>query len=288
MVASNFAPALRAVLVHEGGFSNHPADPGGATMQGIIQSVYNDFRRVQGLAVQPVKMLTPAERDEIYKKRYWDLIKGDQLPAGVDYVVFDGCVNSGAAQSTKWLQRAVGVPADGVIGPQTLAAVAAYPDYDRLIADILARRLAMLQNLKTWKTFGKGWGRRVAECKALGQAVASGSVELPVPAGWAGGKGYVSDAKAPPPKALGDALAAGGVVQTVLTTATDALAPAADRSATVATVITVLLVVGAAAAVCGLAYRTWAKAKADRLADALDLAPPVLAAPEPPAREVLA
>ena len=276
MATENFAPSLKAVLIHEGGYSNHPADPGGPTMKGVIKRVYDDYRRSKGLSPRDVRQITDDELHEIYKARYWDLIKGDDLPPGVDYVVFDGCVNSGAAQSTKWLQRALGIPADGVLGPATLAAVDACEDYDALIAGTSDRRLAMLKALRTWPVFGAGWGRRVVECRRLGQAVADGSVVLPMPAGWAGGKGYASSAKAAPPKAPGDALASGGVVQTTIAGAADALAPVADRSATLATILTILLVTGALAAAVGIAYRIWAQRRAAALADALDLAPPRL------------
>lgn len=283
MVASNFAPALKAVLVHEGGFSNHPADPGGVTLQGVIQRVYDSYRKGKGL---PIRALTKSmlgtaewerERNEIYYKRYWEVIQGDRLPAGLDYVVYDGCVNSGASQVTKWLQRALadvgirGVGVDGVLGKETLDAIGRVDDIDRLITKIQDRRLAMLKSLRTWPVFGKGWARRVSEVRTLGHAVAYGSVDLPMPQGWAGGKAYVEDAKALPPRVIGDSLASGGVVQTTLAAATEALAPVADRSATFSTVLVVLMVVGALATVAGLLYTQWAKRRAVALADALDL-----------------
>ena len=118
----DFAPALAAVLVHEGGYSNHPKDPGGPTMKGVIKRVYDDYRRSKGEPVRDVRQITDEELREIYRKRYWDLIQGDELPTGLDYVVFDGAVNSGPAQATKWLQRGLGVGADGVLGPERLGA----------------------------------------------------------------------------------------------------------------------------------------------------------------------
>ena len=98
----------------------------------------------------------------MYKAKYWDKIKGDDLPAGVDYCVFDAAVNSGPGRAVKWLQGCVGVDQDGGIGPKTLAAVAAF-DPKELVEDYAKRRLSFLMDLKTWPTFGKGWGRRVAE-----------------------------------------------------------------------------------------------------------------------------
>jgi lysozyme family protein len=101
----------------------------------------------------------------MYKAKYWDKIKGDDLPTGVDYCVFDAAVNSGPGRAAKWLQACVGVEPDGGIGPKTLAAVAAIEPAD-LVEDYAKRRLSFLMDLKTWDTFGKGWGRRVAEVQA--------------------------------------------------------------------------------------------------------------------------
>lgn len=287
-----FAPALAATLVFEGGYSNHPKDPGGVTLEGIIQRVYDDFRRAKGLPRRP---LTPqmrgeadwiAERDEIYRTRYWDLIKGNELPPGIDFAVFDGAVNSGPAQAAKWLQRALGVPADGVVGPQTLAAVRAAADHDAIVAGIQDRRLAMVQSLTTWKTFGKGWARRIAEVRGIGLAIAGGSREIPLPTGTASGKAYASCAKPAPPKTIGDLLAAGGAVSTTLSTAADALTPLADKSQVAAMALSILMVAGTLVAVGGIVYRSWAKAKAAQLADALDLKPPAFAGPDAAAPEV--
>ncbi|MEY3773871.1 MAG: hypothetical protein RLZZ129_651 [Verrucomicrobiota bacterium] len=283
MTAENFAPALAAVLVHEGGYFNHPQDPGGPTMKGVIKRVYDDYRRSKGLPTRDVRELTDAELKDIYRTRYWNLIQGDRLPAGVDYVVFDGAVNSGPAQATKWLQRALGIGADGVLGPSTLAALERVQDHDALINGIQDRRLAMLKSLRTWGVFGKGWGRRVQECRNLGLAIAQGSVDLPMPTGTACGKAYVSSAKKAPPKAVGDALGAGGVVTTTISTTTDAVTPLADKSDLAGTVLLVLMVLGAVVAVGGFVYRTWAQRRAEDLADALDLKAPVFS--DPPAAE---
>ncbi|MEW6256843.1 MAG: glycosyl hydrolase 108 family protein [Pseudomonadota bacterium] len=289
---ANFAPALTAVLIHEGGYSNHPSDPGGATMKGVTQRVYNDWRRSKGLAPRDVRQLEADELTEIYKTRYWALVKAFALPAGLDYAIFDCAVNSGVAQAAKWLQRGLadmgipGVVVDGVIGPATLEAVKRVEDVDALIAKVLHRRLDMLKVLKTWPIFGRGWARRVQECQRLGQAVAMGSVDLPMPSGWAGGKALSADAKAPPPKGVADALTGGGIVQSTLSGITDALLPVSDRSAAISTFVTVVLIAGAVAAAAGIAYRLWATRKAKALADALDivpLAPQPEAAPAPAA-----
>lgn len=182
MTAKNFSACMKRILAYEGGYSNHPKDPGGVTLEGVIQRVYDGYRKNKG---QPLKALTAsmrntvswkAERDDIYRIQYWNKVRGDELPAGVDLVVFDGAVNSGPVQSIKWLQRALKVQADGAMGVATMAALDSCQDYDLLIADICARRLAFLKQLRTWGTFGNGWGARVSNVMATGQAWASGSI----------------------------------------------------------------------------------------------------------------
>lgn len=163
MSASNYKPSLSLVLAHEGGYVNHPKDPGGATNKGVTQAVYDSYRKVKGLPPQTVKLIISNEVAEIYQKQYWRQVKGDDLPAGLDYAVFDFGVNSGVSRAARYLQRLVGVPDDGVIGNQTLAAVyeAARKDEEKLIATYCANRLAFLKSLATFATFGKGWTRRV-------------------------------------------------------------------------------------------------------------------------------
>lgn len=163
MAAKNFEASLALVLKHEGGFSNHPRDPGGATMRGVIQRVYDAYRKRKGRAKRSVRNITDDELQEIYRDQYWTAIKGDALPRGVDYCVFDGAVNSGPVQSVKWLQRALGVKADGMIGMVTLGAVDAHKDKKALVRSICGKRMSFLQALKHWPVFRKGWSRRVAE-----------------------------------------------------------------------------------------------------------------------------
>lgn len=158
---ANFDAALKAILHHEGGFVNHPADPGGMTNLGVTKTVWEEW---VGHPVDEKQMraLTPELVAPLYKKKYWDKIKGDDLPDGVDYAVFDAAVNSGPGRAAKWLQGCVGVEQDGGIGPKTLAAVAAF-DPKELVEDYAKRRLSFLMDLPHWGTFGKGWSRRVAE-----------------------------------------------------------------------------------------------------------------------------
>lgn len=172
----NFQKAYDRVRIYEGGNDDDPQDPGGRTSRGIIQRVYDGYRRGKGLPTRDVWTASEAEVKEIYKTQYWDLIRGDELPAGVDLFVYDGAVNSGPSQSTKWLQRALGVRADGDIGHATLAALKADKDNDRLIANMADQRMRFLQNLKHFKRFGNGWTKRVNSAEKISQAWASGSV----------------------------------------------------------------------------------------------------------------
>jgi lysozyme family protein len=161
---SSYDEALRLLLQHEGGYTNHPDDPGGPTKYGIT---IHDYRRYlkPGATAADVKAMTLDEAKAIYKPKYWDALRCDDLPAGLDYAVFDYGVNSGISRSAKVLQRLVGVSADGRIGPVTLKAVAAH-DSKKLLGALCDERLAFLHGLHTWPVFGKGWGRRVAEVES--------------------------------------------------------------------------------------------------------------------------
>jgi lysozyme family protein len=162
---ANFATAFKDLLSpdREGGFSNDPRDPGGMTNHGVTKAVWEKW---VGHEVDEAVMraLTKDDVKPLYKAKYWDKINGDNLPAGVDYAVFDAAVNSGVSRAAKWLQLCVGVEADGNIGPKTLAAVAAFSG-DDLVEDYSKRRLSFMMDLLAWKDFKEGWTRRVAEVK---------------------------------------------------------------------------------------------------------------------------
>lgn len=265
---SEFERSLAKVLVHEGGYVNHPKDPGGATNQGVTQKVYDDYRRSMKAAPQSVKLMAVGERDSIYYTRYWTAARCNVLPPGVSYVVFDGAVNSGVSRSVRWLQAALGVGVDGIIATETLNAVRAHPNHDRLIADIIARREKFLRSLKTWPTFGKGWLSRLRGVKATGQAWAMGDVGPQVdyaPGGEA--KARANDVKPAPPVAPGDAATGGGIVGGTLTQAIEQLTPLSSN-AFVAQVLTWLTVASVVLAIGGVGYRIWAARKAAKLAEA--------------------
>lgn len=155
-----FERCLREVLRHEGGWSNHPADPGGATMKGVTQRVYDAHRQKHGLKVQSVRFITEEELGAIYRHGYWLTAASDKLPAGLDLMVFDLAVNSGAARARQFLQASVGATVDGVIGPKTLAAVEALPA-KAVIKRLRDRRENFYRSLPTFPTFGKGWLNRL-------------------------------------------------------------------------------------------------------------------------------
>lgn len=161
----NFAAVLPLVLKHEGGYVNHPRDPGGETNKGITWRTYAAWRRSQGLPEQSVRHITNEEVRAIYKAQYWDAVRGDDLPSGLDYAVFDFAVNSGPSRAAKFLQRQIGVPQDGVIGSHTLSAIPA--DALPVIRSLCDARLAWLRTLKTWGTFGRGWTARVQDVKEI-------------------------------------------------------------------------------------------------------------------------
>lgn len=162
---ANYEKCLEEVLKHEGGWSSHPKDPGGDTMKGVTQGVYDEWRKAQGLRQQTVRLIADAELQAIYRNGYWDKVRGDDLPSGVDLAVFDFAVNSGVGRAARYLQRLVGVVDDGVIGAKTLQAIAGYRG--DLATDLCDRRLGFLQSLGTWPTFGKGWARRVESIKRV-------------------------------------------------------------------------------------------------------------------------
>ena len=167
---SNFAKCLPEILKHEGGWADHPADPGGATMKGITIGTYRQWKG-RAVTKAELKSISDEEVAAIYKRNYWDKVRGDDLPAGLDLVAFDAAVNSGPSRGARWLQTALGVAADGKIGPKTIAAAEA-ADAATAINRALDVRLSFLKGLKTWPTFGKGWGRRIDGVRkvALGMA----------------------------------------------------------------------------------------------------------------------
>jgi len=174
---TKFDRCMDVTLKWEGGYVDHPRDPGGATNMGITHITLAAWRG-RRVTKAEVRALTKAEAKEIYRARYWDKVRGDDLPPGFDLVAFDGAVNSGPRRGAEWLQKALGVTPDGVIGPKTIAAAQA-ADPAMTINVAMDIRLSFLKRLNTWNTFGKGWGNRVADIRANALRMASRGTSAP-------------------------------------------------------------------------------------------------------------
>lgn len=157
----NFERSLEMLLHHEGGFVNHPKDPGGATNLGVTKAVYENWVGRE-VSIEDMKELTHEDVAPIYKKNYWDRLKGDDLPSGLDFAAFDWGVNSGTGRPAKVIQRYVTAAQDGAIGNQTLGLIAENNPAD-IIQYLYQQRQKFYERLKTFETFGRGWTRRNQE-----------------------------------------------------------------------------------------------------------------------------
>jgi lysozyme family protein len=155
----NFDESLRLLLKSEGGFVNHPVDPGGMTCLGVTKKAWEAYTG-EMCNEADMRALTPKAVTPFYRAKYWDAVSGDDLPKGIDYAVFDFAVNAGPMRAIKVLQSCIKTLTDGEIGPKTLMAIAK-KDPATLIEVYCEARLNFLSALPTWKTFGKGWERRV-------------------------------------------------------------------------------------------------------------------------------
>jgi len=165
----NFETALAHILQSEGGYVNNPKDPGGMTNLGCTKVVWEEFVG-HPVSEADMRALTPKDVAPLYKRKYWDKISGDQLPAGLDYAVFDAAINSGPGRAAKWLQEVVGVQADGVIGYKTIVALQETP-LARILALYNDKRLQFLESLPTFATFGKGWSNRVSSVQTISSSM---------------------------------------------------------------------------------------------------------------------
>jgi len=177
----NFEKALKLILDHEGGFINHPSDPGGATNKGITLTTYMDFIRdaVDSdalVTVNDLQEITDDDVETIYKTRYWDKVQGDELPHGLDIFMFDFAVNAGPIAAVKTLQGVFGaLLVDGYLGPKTLAKVhkVLHTDFRScsnktiikqrtldLLEQLHGQRIDYYKDLKNFKIFGRGWLNR--------------------------------------------------------------------------------------------------------------------------------
>ena len=170
MMKNNYDAALQHVLKSEGLWSDNPADPGGATMKGITLSVYREWKRNPHISKEELRVIPDEEVYNLYKELYWNKVQGDYLPAGVDYAVFDSAVNMGVGRAAKLIQEAVGVTADGVLGPASVSAIQK-TDPKELIEKFSQLKENFYRSLGTFPTFGVGWLRRVAEVKTFSESM---------------------------------------------------------------------------------------------------------------------
>jgi lysozyme family protein len=178
MATWTYDEALRRLLAHEGGYTNHPSDPGGPTNFGITIHDYRKYIKPNATAAD-VRAMRVDQAKAIYRAKYWNAQRCDELPAGVDYSVFDYGVNSGIGRSGKVLRRVIGLPdTTHVVTDEVLRAVAKR-DPKALVTAINDERLAFLKRLKTWPVFGKGWSTRVAGVRSVSLRMATERVPSP-------------------------------------------------------------------------------------------------------------
>ncbi|MGB9365601.1 MAG: glycosyl hydrolase 108 family protein [Xanthobacteraceae bacterium] len=238
--------AISRALKSEGGYVNHPSDPGGPTNFGITIADYRRYMKPDATAAD-VRAMRIGEAKAIYREKYWRAVRCDELPGGVDYCVFDYAVNSGTGRVPKVLQRVLGLGVTGRMDDATLAA-ARKRDVHALIQSICDERMRFLQGLKTWPVFGKGWRRRVGEVRVAALALADKSVgrapQREIPATSTQGKGVVPINSAARKSTAGGALASGGI--------------AAQQSAeNGADWIVIVIVLAVAVAIAGGAWAFW-------------------------------
>jgi len=156
-MANSFDACFAVVIGEEGGYTDDPADPGGETNWGISKAAYPGV---------DIKALTQDQAKEIYRRDYWTPCRCDALPPPLAMLMFDAAVNNGVQRAKEWLQAALGVATDGVLGAQTMAALQTATQDSEAVqgtcAEFLARRLDFMGGLKTWQNFGLGWSRRLA------------------------------------------------------------------------------------------------------------------------------
>ena len=160
----NFDEALAAVLIHEGGYVNNKLDPGGMTNLGVTKKVWEEWVG-HLVGEKEMRALTPDTVAPMYRKKYWDAVKGDELPTGLDYLMFDFAINAGPGRAIKTMQKAIGTVPDGAIGPKTMQALKDADQKD-LVAKFSMEKELFYKALPTFATFGKGWMRRVAEAQS--------------------------------------------------------------------------------------------------------------------------
>lgn len=210
MATASWNAAIHAVLASEGGYVNHPDDPGGPTNWGITLPVARRHWKGNATA-DDIRQMPETVARKIYRERYWNVLGCDGLPAGVEYAVFDYGVNSGTGRAGRVLRRVLGLSDRTSNIDEAVLDAARAQDAAQLIAAICGERLVFLRSLKTFAVFGRGWTRRVSHVRGAALAIAAGSKLLPVPS-RSTGKARVPDNKATRDMVAGGAVATGAVV----------------------------------------------------------------------------
>jgi lysozyme family protein len=179
MAVASYERSLACLLAHEGGYTNQPDDPGGPTNFGITIADYRRYAKADASAAD-MRAMSVEDAKRIYRERYWGAQRCDDLPAGVDYAVFDYGVNSGIGRSGKVLRRMLRLPDDSSAVTDAVIAACRAADARTLVVAICDERLRFLKSLKTWSEFGKGWGRRVDEVKAVALQMAAPPAAKPL------------------------------------------------------------------------------------------------------------
>ncbi|MBP0581875.1 glycoside hydrolase family 108 protein [Labrys sp. LIt4] len=258
-MSETLAQTIKLVFGSEGGYVNHPRDPGGATKYGITAATLGAARRLGRKATpDEVKGLTLAEAARILDRQYAQPLRYRELPAGLDYALFDYAVNSGPAQAVKTLQRLLAVEADGILGLKTLEAIRKH-EIASLIDSLQDARLRFLRGLKTWPTFGRGWSARIAHVRETALHLADG-VATAIPQPPAGLETATpADAKVSSTiTGKGTIVATIGTASATIGAAKDALQPITGNGGVVDIVFALLVAGGSVAAIAGLvviAYR---------------------------------
>jgi len=161
---ANFPAIMEHVFQVEGGYVNNPSDPGGATNMGItihtLRNLEMDLDNDGDIDRDDVILVSKEVATDIYRVRYWEPVEGPEMPSGLDLVLMDGGVNSGPRTSVRWVQRALGVVADGILGPQTMGAIR-NANKEKLIANSLNERRRSVRSFRNYDVFGKGWENRI-------------------------------------------------------------------------------------------------------------------------------
>jgi lysozyme family protein len=259
VTAQNFALALDRLLAHEGGYSNHPSDPGGPTNFGITIADYRKYVNSAATA-DDVRRMRIDEAKAIYRSKYWDALRCSELPSGVDYAVFDYGVNSGIGRAGKVLRRLVGLPDDSYVVTAAVLAAAHRRDPGQLARAICEERLLFLKRLKTWDVFGHGWERRVSDVRHASISLASAGGPPQQQTQMVRGKGT-----APEPRIAKTAVATGGVAALVGYLAAARDWTAANPIETLLIVFTIVAVIAGMLSWIGRRHRAAQEAVASKI-----------------------